>query len=116
MILGWIDTYALDVIVMTDTDDEEVREMFLRLQNGTSLKAQEKRNARTGNMREFVKQLASHKFFENCNFDNIRYTFDLIAAQMIKLELSGGPCNVKNADLNKMYEEGKTFDVTSNKG
>jgi len=31
------------------------------------------------------------------------------------LELSGGPCNVKNADLNKMYEEGKTFDVTSNK-
>jgi len=53
---------------LTDTDEEEVREMFLRLQNGTSLKAQEKRNAMTGNMRDFVKQVASHKLFDNCKF------------------------------------------------
>ena len=31
------DTYALDVIVLSEADEEEVREMFLRLQNGTSL-------------------------------------------------------------------------------
>ena len=42
------DTYSLDVIVLTDTDEDEVREMFLRLQNGTTLKAQEKRNAMPG--------------------------------------------------------------------
>ena len=99
------DTYTLDVIVLTDTDEEEVREMFLRLQNGTSLKAQEKRNAMTGNMRDFVKQVASHKLFEHCKFDNARYTYDLIAAQMIKVELEGGSCNVKNADLNRMRSE-----------
>ena len=105
------DIYTLDVIVMTDTDEEEVREMFLRLQNGTSLKAQEKRNAMSGNMRDFVKQIATHQFFENCKFDNSRYTYDLIAAQMIKTELGGGPCNVKNADLNKMYKENSEFDI-----
>lgn len=109
------DTYTLDVISMTDTDDEEVREMFLRLQNGTSLKAQEKRNAFSGNMRDYVKQIATHKFFENCNFVNSRYTFDLIAAQMIKIELNGGPCNVKNADLNKMYNTNKEFDINGSK-
>ncbi len=109
------DIYPLDVIVMTDTDEEEVREMFLRLQNGTTLKAQEKRNAMTGNMRDFVKQIASHKLFENCKFDNSRYTYDLITAQMIKVELEGGPCNVKNADLNKMYERNKDFDSNGNK-
>lgn len=38
------DNYPLDVIVLSDTSEDEVREMFLRLQNGTTLKAQEKRN------------------------------------------------------------------------
>jgi hypothetical protein len=32
-----------DQLVLSDTDEEEVREMFLRLQNGTTLKAQERR-------------------------------------------------------------------------
>ncbi len=40
-----LDVYPLDIVVLEDTDDDEVREMFLRLQNGTSLKSQEKRNA-----------------------------------------------------------------------
>ena len=80
---------------MKDTDEEEVREMFLRLQNGTSLKAQEKRNAMTGNMRDYVKQIASHNFFENSKFDNARYTYGLIAAQMIKIEIEGRPCDAK---------------------
>jgi carbon storage regulator CsrA len=39
---------------------EEVRKMFLRLQNGTTLKAQEKRNAHSEKMRDFVESLAQH--------------------------------------------------------
>src|SRR5262249_46345055 len=84
------DTYSLDVIVLSDTDEEEVREMFLRLQNGTTLKAQERRNAMGGNMRDFVKELASHPFFQHCAFANARLNFDLIAAQMTAIELNGG--------------------------
>ncbi|HDY75783.1 MAG TPA: HNH endonuclease, partial [Candidatus Marinimicrobia bacterium] len=38
-----------------------------------------------------------------------------IAAQMIKIELEGGSCNVKNADLNKMYEKNKDFDINGKK-
>ncbi|MYH48482.1 MAG: DUF262 domain-containing protein, partial [Gammaproteobacteria bacterium] len=40
-----LDTYPLDVVLVDDADEDEVREMFLRLQNGTTLRAQEKRNA-----------------------------------------------------------------------
>lgn len=105
------DTYNLDVVVMDDADEEETREMFLRLQNGTSLKAQEKRNAMPGNMRDFVKSIASHAIFSVCGFTNSRYVYDQVAAQMVLLELSGGPCNVKNADLNRMYEKNKNFDT-----
>jgi hypothetical protein len=109
------DQYNLDIIQMFDTDEEEVREMFLRLQNGTTLKAQERRNAMAGNMRDFVKQIATHKFFTSCKHDNTRYTYDLVAAQIIKLELAGQPCNIKNADLNKMYTDYVTFDPNGNK-
>lgn len=107
------DTYSLDVIVLSDTDEDEVREMFLRLQNGTTLKAQERRNAMPGQMRDFVRQLAGHAFFQNCAFANSRYTFDLVAAQMTAIELNGGPCNVKNANLNAMYEQHRDFDANS---
>lgn len=104
------DQYNLDIMIMVNTDDEEVREMFLRLQNGSSLKAQEKRNALSGNMRDFIKQIAMHKFFTSCKHDNTRYAYDLVAAQMTKLELAGQVCNIKNTDLNKMYNGNTTFD------
>lgn len=105
------DTYALDVVVLEDTDENEVREMFLRLQNGTSLKAQEKRNAMPGNMRDFVRSLTGHAFFKRVGFANSRFTHDHVAAQMVCLELSGGPANVKDSDLNRMYLGNKAFDV-----
>lgn len=106
-----LDVYPLDIIVLDDMDDEEVREMFLRLQNGTTLKAQEKRNAFPGNMRDFVRSLVNHSFFTKVGFANARYTYDLIAAQMICLELNRGPVNIKNADLNRMYTDHKGFDT-----
>lgn len=109
------DNYDLDVIVLTDTSEDEVREMFLRLQNGTSLKAQEKRNAMPGKMRTFIKDLAQHPFFSHCGFANTRFTHDLTAAQMTAIELNGGPCHVRNSNLNVMYEAQVDFDAASPK-
>lgn len=108
-----LDVYPLDVVILEDTDDDEVREMFLRLQNGTSLKAQEKRNAYPGKMRDFVREISKHSFFSKVGFSNSRFTHDHIAAQMICLEMAGGPTNVKDADLNRMYEMHKAFDTKS---
>jgi len=110
-----IDTYTLDVVILEDTDEDEVREMFLRLQNGTTLKAQEKRNAMSGAMRDFVKGLVDHPFFASCFFSNTRYNHDLVAAQMTLLELKGGPANVKNADLNRMYKDHQEFNASGPK-
>ncbi|MGO7896694.1 HNH endonuclease family protein [Rhizobium ruizarguesonis] len=107
------DTYQLDVVIISDavvTDDEdEIRDMFLRLQNGSALKAQEKRNAMLGNMRDFVKEIAAHPFWLNCRFSNKRFTYDQVSAQAILIELSGGPTNVKDADLTRMYKSQKNF-------
>lgn len=105
--------YALDVVILEESDEDEVREMFLRLQNGTSLKAQEKRNAYPGKMRAFVRQLVSNPFFQIVGFANSRFSHDLVAAQLVCLELAGGPTNIKSSDLNKMYEDNVDFDSKS---
>jgi len=110
------DIYFIDVVIVEDAvqneEDDEVRDMFLRLQNGTTLKAQEKRNAMTGQMRDFVKEIAQHKFFGNCGFSNSRFAFDHLAAQIICLEIAGEPTSVRDSDLNRMYAENAKFDIT----
>lgn len=75
------DVYPLDIIVIDNAEEEEIREMFLRLQNGTTLKAQEKRNAMPGNMRDFIKDLTNHNIFtDSVKFSNVRYSHDHVAA------------------------------------
>jgi hypothetical protein len=109
------DAYPVDVVIvdeaMQNDQEDEVRDMFLRLQNGTTLKAQEKRNAMPGQMRDFVKSIAEHQFFKNCKFTNSRYTFDHVAAQIVCLEMSGGPASVRDSDLNRMYDRNQKFDT-----
>ncbi len=107
------DIYPLDIVVLEETEEDEVRELFLRLQNGTTLKAQEKRNAYSGAMRHFVRSVAGHQFFSSVAFNNSRFTHDLVAAQLMCLELAGRPANIKNADLNRMYEHHQSFDPRS---
>lgn len=104
-----IDSYNLDFVIL-DKSDEEIREMFLRLQNGTSLKAQEKRNAIPGKMRDFVKTISNHRFFEKVDFADSRFTYDLKAAQMCLLAMNGNIVNIKDKDLNEMYWNNADFD------
>lgn len=105
------DNYAFDIIQVTDTDDEEAREMFLRLQNGTTLKAQERRNAMPGNMRDFVRQIAEDPLFQSVAFANTRYSYDQVAAQLVAIEIAGGPCQVTKSALDRMYAEQMAFDA-----
>ena len=104
------EAYELTVVLLRKSTEEEVEEMFLRLQNGTTLSAAEKRNAMKGKMKEFVREMAKHPFFGSCGFKNYRFAHDHVAAQMIKVALNGGPCAVKNADLVKMYVTNEEFD------
>lgn len=108
------DSYPVDVVIVDDAvqseEEDEVRDMFLRLQNGTTLKAQEKRNAMPGAMRDFVKEIAEHQFFQSCKFTNSRFTFDHVVAQTICLEMAGGPASVRDSDLNSLYQKNAQFD------
>ena len=103
----------MDFVILDTQNEDEIREMFLRLQNGTTLKAQEERNAMPGRMRDFIKGLTNHEFFTKVHFSNTRFTHDLIAAQMTLLALNKGIRNIKDRDLNEMYETYKDFNASS---
>ena len=93
--------YLIDIVIVYNVqDDEEIREMFLRLQNGITLKAQEKRNAMVSKMRDFAIDCSQHEFFSKVGFKNLRFAYQLVAAQMILLELNGGPTDIRNSNLN----------------
>jgi hypothetical protein len=113
---AWIELGRFPLtVVELDATDEEVEEMFVRLQNGTTLRAAEIRNAMPGNMKLFVRELAEHGFFGNCRFSNTRRDYDHVAAQMTRLELEGEPTDVKNTRLEAMYRENQEFDLKSDK-
>ena len=51
---------TLPVIVVKTTDLEIVRDLFIRLQAGTALSAQERRDAWPGSLPEYIKHLGGH--------------------------------------------------------
>lgn len=51
-------------MVLENATIAEVRDMFLRLQNGTALNAQEKRNAIGSRLQQYVRTLTDLPFFE----------------------------------------------------
>lgn len=107
------DSYSLDIVILQDCSLEEVEEMFVRLQNGSTLRAAEKRNALPGQMKYFIRKVAQHPLFQHCGFENNRFQFDHVVAQCMLLEKGGEPRNIKNADLEKLYLDNQEFDEES---
>lgn len=105
------DQYELHFVILREARQIEVEEMFLRLQNGTTLKAAERRNAIPGRMTEFVRDLTAHPFFARLPFENQRLCHDELAAQMTLLELEGGPAEARGRNLEKMYADHREFDA-----
>lgn len=108
--------FGLSVHEIQDASDAEIRDLFLRLQEGSSLNPAEKRNAMLGEMRDFVAELAGeggqpHAVFGLTKLSPLRNVWDDLAAHVVRLEIEGGPADVKADNLRKMYEAHTKFDV-----
>jgi len=104
------------IVELEKCTDEEIREMFDRLQRGMSLTAGERLNAKMGNMHHFVSNLSSqHEFFQNdINVRDYRGSYHQMCAQILALELNG-ISDVKFKILEDLYTKNKDFDVESEK-
>jgi hypothetical protein len=104
-----INDYQIDVVKLEDASELDVARMFDRLQRGVTTNAAEKLNAILGGMRDFVKALTSHPFFEKISVPKGRMAHNQIAAQATLISLEG-PHNLKFPDLEKMYKKFSSFD------
>lgn len=79
----------LDVVIIetNDDDEDEIEELFSRLNNGEKLTAAESRNAFGGKINELVRQLTGHPFFTNkLGFRDRRYHYREVACKLLLLE------------------------------
>lgn len=98
-----IHKFTLDVVIIQQATEDEIADLFFRLNNGTPLKPAEVRNAMPGAMTKTIRELAKHEFFSKVSFKNYRYAYDQVAAQMMLLELNGGSSDISDRLLSKMY-------------
>ena len=106
-----LDAYTLDVVVIEEAEDQEIDDLFLRFQNGVPLNSAEKRNAISGNMRDFIcKTALEHNLMtRSVAFSSRRYSHDEVVAQMMLMEIHGGITTVRTAQLKEMYKTYKNF-------
>ncbi|MDB3874198.1 DUF262 domain-containing protein [Flavobacteriaceae bacterium] len=111
--------YNLEVQQLEDWTPDEIEDMFLRLQEGSALKAPEKRRAISGECRTVVKNLAAHNIFAIVEFNNIRYGWeDAIAKSLIQHFYSEGAyqgryTSISASALTKFYIENDTLNNTN---
>ena len=100
-----IGKFPLIITMIMEASDEEIQELFLRLQEGVVLNPAEKRNAMLGNMRNFIADLgADHSVFPLTRINGKRFGWHNLAAIVTCLEKAEGPTDVKAEDLSEMYD------------
>jgi hypothetical protein len=98
-----LDDFQLHFTVISKAGEDEVREMFLRLQMGVKLNAAEELNAVAGGMHDFVAELAKLPLFmSKIAFSNNRGAHRHVAAQLARLAVLGMG-DVRKPDLLQLF-------------
>lgn len=104
--------HELTIAELEDASDSEIRQLFLRLQQGVTLNSAERRNAIEGGMRDFIASLAQppeHKLLDVVANSANRFGYDDLLAHCMAVHLAGGPSNLSGATLTRMYETNGGF-------
>ncbi len=107
--------YSLTVMLLENATISEVREMFLRLQNGTPLNAQQKRDAMGSTVGRVARTLSELPFFTVAvPFGNESGDHRRVASQMLILEYKEkiSPCTSQRLD--RFYEDKRNTDLDAN--
>ena len=100
-----IGKFPLIITMIMEASEEEIQELFLRLQEGVILNPAEKRNAMLGNMHNFIADLGGdHSVFPLTRINGKRFGWHNLAAIVTCLEKAEGPTDVKAQDLSEMYD------------
>lgn len=112
-----IENYKLTITEVEEINDEEIREMFIRLQLGIPLNSGEKLNAIKSNMGDFVKILVKQPFITNVSIPKRRFAKEQVCAQICNnskaINKTGDFRSSKYEDLENLYRARSDFNLES---
>lgn len=95
---------TLDIVNVETTEEQDIEELFSRLNNGEPLNAAEKRNAKHGAMVQLIRDVANDRFFKvKLGFNNKRGSYSEVAAKFLLLEITYEHTKKIYADLKKRH-------------
>ena len=103
--------YEVVASVIVESKNDEIRELFWRLQQGSTLNSAEKRNCMPSVLGDHVRSMSrNHSFFRNsgCSFTHVRHRADEICTYAFALEISGATNDLKAPNLKNLYESHKS--------
>jgi hypothetical protein len=112
-----LDDYEIEFDVITDADESQLREFFLRLQGGLPLTSAERLNAVKSKLTNAVRSLAKYRFFtEKVWIANTRKAHFDVVAKVAAIEVDGIDTGQRFDDLKATFEAQSNFAMTSNVG
>ena len=108
------DDFEIDIEEIEDASDEELEELFKRLQLGTPLNTAEKLNAISGDLRDFCHLMAKKPFFsDKIALRNTRYAHFEILTKLAFIETRGIQSQMRLPQLQSFLEDNKSFSSQS---
>jgi hypothetical protein len=108
------DDYILQIEEIEEATDDEVKELFQRLQLGTALNTPEKLNAIESGLRDFLRDLSQHSFFkEKVAAQDTRYAHFDTCGKVAFLLLKGIQRRMRFAELENMFKDNTSFSPSS---
>ena len=103
-----IHDYEFVIAAVYQASNDEIRELFARLQKGEKLNPAELRNSMASALGDVIRAMAAtHKFFTNSPFSKSRFKPDDLLAHAFGIRLFNFQRDIKAADLAAMYKEYK---------
>lgn len=98
--------YEFTVAVAYDTTNDQIRELFARLQKGDRLTPAELRNSVPSKIGDIIRAMAiTHRFFTDGPYSIARYKTDDLLAHAFAIEFFDGTRDLKAPDLMAMYKD-----------
>jgi hypothetical protein len=108
------DDYEVEIEEIEDASDDDLEELFRRLQLGTPLNTAEKLNAILGDFRDFCHDCAKAAFFgKKLPVRNTRFAHFEIVGRWAFIEARGIQPQIRLKQLDQFFRDNKTFSLSS---
>ena len=108
------DDFEIEIEEIEDASDDELEELFKRLQLGTPLNTAEKINAIRGDLRDFYHDMVTKPFFaQRIGIKNTRYTHFETVVKWVFVEARGIQPQMRYLQLESLLNDNRRFSRSS---